>query len=237
VAAKKKHPTMVQDQKVIAKWRTTGGGQIKLIPGKKDVKEKIGSKLDSGKEELAELTPWQEYQEKRKQKRKEHRDAACGLKMQDENDSDGDGQKHESKKGWKKDRYDFFDQSSSKGNESDNDFDGSNQIQEDEQKVSTQEKTREELELLLAGDHDKENASDSDIHGIQHMKKNKGKKLQGSRKQKEEKVTGDVSGTNFKVDVNDDRFKAILDGSDDRFGIDKTDPNFKDASAMREMFV
>jgi hypothetical protein len=65
------------------------GRQIKLIPGKKDVEEKIGSKLNSGKEELAELTPWQKYQEKQKQKRKERRDAAGGLKMQDENDSDG----------------------------------------------------------------------------------------------------------------------------------------------------
>jgi hypothetical protein len=84
---------------------------------------------------------------------------------------------------------------------------------------------------------DKEKARDYDIHGIQYMEKNKGKKLKGSRKQKEEKVAGDVSGTNFKVDVNDDCFKAILDGSGNRFGIDKTDPNFKDTSAMQEIFV
>jgi hypothetical protein len=212
-----------------------GGRQIKLIPGKKDLEEKIRSKLNSGKEEPAELTPWQKYQEKRKQKRKECRDAVRGLKTQDENENDGDGRKHESKNGRKKDRDDFFDQSGSEGDESDKDFDGSYQIQEDEQKVSTQEKAREELELLLAGDHDEEKARDYDIRGIQRMEKNKGKKLKGSRKRKEEKVTGDVSGTNFKVDVNDDRFKAVLDGSDDRFGIDKTDPNFKDTSAMREI--
>ena len=212
-----------------------GGREIRLIPGKKDLEEKIRSKLASGKEEPAELTPWQKYQEKRKQKRKELRRAARGLKTQDEYDSDSGGRKRESKKGDKKDSDDFFEQSGSEGEESDNNFDASNQIQEDERKISSQEKAREELELLLAGEHDEEKARDYDIRGIQRMEKNKGKKLKGSRKRKEEKVASDVSGTDFKVDVNDDRFKAVLDGGDDRFGIDKTDPNYKDTSAMRKI--
>ena len=54
-------------------------------------------------------------------------------------------------------------------------------------------------------------------------------------KRKEAKIAADVSGTSFKVDTKDNRFQAVLDGSDARFGIDKTDPSFKDTSAMREI--
>ena len=67
------------------------------------------------------------------------------------------------------------------------------------------------------------------------MEKNKGKKLKGLRKRKEAKFAAEVSGTNFKVNVKDDRFKSVLDGSDGRFGIDKTDPSYKDTPAMREI--
>jgi hypothetical protein len=104
-----------------------------------------------------------------------------------------------------------------------------------EAEVAIHQKSKDELELLLAGEHDEEQARDYDIRGIQRMEKNKGKKLKGSRKRKEAKIAADVTGTDFKVDVHDTRFNAVLDGSDDRFGIDKTDPNYKDTSAMREI--
>ena len=91
--------------------------------------------------------------------------------------------------------------------------------------------------LLLAGDNDEEQEKDFDIRGLQRIEKNKGKKLKGGRKRKEEKITKDVSGTNFKVDVQDDRFAAVLDGADGRFGIDKTDPNYKDTAAMRDILA
>lgn len=89
--------------------------------------------------------------------------------------------------------------------------------------------------MLLGDDHAEEEARDYDIRGIQRLEKNKGKKLKGSRKRKEAKIAAEVSGSGFKVNVNDDRFKAVLDGSDGRFGIDKTDPNFKDTTSMREI--
>merc|ERR1712238_457769 len=109
------------------------------------------------------------------------------------------------------------------------------QNKESKEKYSfKQRKTKDVLELLLAGEYDEEKARDYDIRGIQRLEKNKGKKLKGSRKRKETKIAADVSGTSFKVDVKDNRFKAVLDGSDSRFGIDKTDPTFKDTSVMRE---
>jgi hypothetical protein len=90
---------------------------------------------------------------------------------------------------------------------------------------------------LLAGDNDEEQERDYDIRGIQRMEKNKGKKLKGSRKRKEDKTAADVSGTGFKVDVRDGRFSAVLDGTDGKFGIDKTDSNYKETSAMRDILA
>jgi hypothetical protein len=69
------------------------------------------------------------------------------------------------------------------------------------------------------------------------MEKNKGKKLRGSRKRKEDKMAADVSGTDFQVDTKDSRFASVLEGTDARFGIDKTDPNFKETSGMREILA
>ena len=67
------------------------------------------------------------------------------------------------------------------------------------------------------------------------IEKNKDKKLRGKRKRKEEALAADVSGSQFKMDLHDDRFNALLDGKDDRFGIDRTDPNFKETQGMREL--
>ena len=43
----------------------------KFIPGQKNLEEKIRNKLQSKDPEATTLTPWEKYQEKRKQKRKE----------------------------------------------------------------------------------------------------------------------------------------------------------------------
>ncbi|KAL7575511.1 hypothetical protein ACA910_020094 [Epithemia clementina (nom. ined.)] len=97
------------------------------------------------------------------------------------------------------------------------------------------EKSREQLELLLTGEHEEEQSRDYDIGGIQRMEKNEGKKIEGCQKAKEARVAADASGADFKVNIHDDRFRASLARSDDRFGIDKIDPNFQDTSAMREI--
>ena len=65
--------------------------------------------------------------------------------------------------------------------------------------------------------------------------KNKDKKLRGKRKLKEDALAADVTGGGFQIDLHDDRFKALLDGNDERFGIDRTDSNFKETQAMRDL--
>ncbi|KAL3925163.1 MAG: hypothetical protein SGILL_000588 [Bacillariaceae sp.] len=204
--------------------------EIKYIPGQKELEEKIRYKLESNKEKPKELTPWEKYQEKRKQKRKERRQAARGSKNRDGLDDSSNEDRHSEtnetrrSNGTEKETDDFF-----------MDGDTGRKFESSEAKATNQQKSREELELLLAGDHDEDQARDYDIRGIQRMEKNKGKKLKGSRKRKEAKIAADVSGTDFQVNVHDTRFNAVLDGSDGRFGIDKTDPNFKDTSAMRKI--
>jgi hypothetical protein len=67
--------------------------------------------------------------------------------------------------------------------------------------------------------------------------KNKSKKLRGSRKRKEEDIVSSTSGLGFKLDTTDDRFAAVLEGDDQRFGIDRTDPQYKETPAMREILA
>jgi hypothetical protein len=197
--------------------------EITYVPGKKSLEDKIRTKLQSKDEEPEELTPWQKYQEKRKDKRKERRQASRNKKRgigddgeesaESDNNDDFFADEEEEKKGKSKGRKA---KGEDKGNEKD-------------------KNSKHELELLLAGEDDDEEARDYDIRGIQRMEKNEGKKLRGSRKRKEDKLAADVSGKGFKVDLEDNRFAAVLEGSDGRFGIDKTDPNYKDTSAMREV--
>merc|ERR1712176_1194475 len=184
--------------------------------------ERIRSKLDL-KETKNELTPWEKYQEKRKQKRKERRQASRGNK-------NSENSKRETRS---KDTDGFFASDSDSNRNSNSDVKFPDKVTNKKSK-SKEENTKEQLELLVAGEEEEE-ARNYDIRGIQRLEKNKGKKLKGSRKRKEAKIAVDVSGSNFKINVNDDRFKAVLDGNDGRFGIDKTDPNFKDTTSMREI--
>jgi hypothetical protein len=73
------------------------------------------------------------------------------------------------------------------------------------------------------------------MRGLQRIEKNKSKKLKGSRKRKEKELANTVSGKEFHIDTNDSRFAAVLEGTDDRFGIDRTDPNYKETKAMKEI--
>ena len=80
-----------------------------------------------------------------------------------------------------------------------------------------------------------DDVQDYDMRGLQRIEKNKGKKLKGSRKKKEARRAAEVAGQDFKVDTKDDRFRAVFKGDDSRFGIDKTDPNFKETGAMKDI--
>ena len=91
-----------------------------------------------------------------------------------------------------------------------------------------------ELELLVAGDIASNEARDFDMRNIRRIEKNKNKSFRGSRKRKEDAVrSANIASINFEVDTTDDRFKSVLDGEDDRFGIDPTNPSYKETPAMR----
>lgn len=211
-----------------------------FTPGKQNLEEKIRSKLQA--KEVEELTPWEKYQQKRKDKRREKRQAVRSRRggkvdnpmddgMYDEDQEfgpasfcDDDADNHD----------DFFTDENTKKESKAKSSNGKregNLNQSEERAPSTQA----ELELLLAGDDDEELTKDYDMRGIIRMDKNKGKKLKGARKRKEAALVANTSGGDFKIDIKDDRFAAVLQGTDDRFGIDKTDSNYKDTEAMRKI--
>ena len=72
------------------------------------------------------------------------------------------------------------------------------------------------------------------MRGLVRANKNKDKTFKGARKRKEANRP-DVVGKNFKMDTTDSRFAAVFEGEDDRFGIDRTDPSFKDTDAMQQV--
>lgn len=183
--------------------------EFTFTPGKQDLEQKIRSKLDAPKEEL---TPWEKYKEKRKQKQRERREAAREKKTEI------------------KESHRSVNKPSSRGGDSL--FDSDDKFEEQRPTLS-----KAELELLVAGDGDDDEHKDYNMKDLERLEKNKGKKLTGSRKRKEENRAKNAVGADFKVDIEDDRFKAVLDGQDGRFGIDRTDPNFKETPAMRDILA
>jgi hypothetical protein len=82
---------------------------------------------------------------------------------------------------------------------------------------------------------DEEDAKDFDMRGLEKLEKHANKKLRGKRKRQLENLAANVSGQGFQVDTKDDRFSALLEGTDDRFGIDRTNPAFKETTAMKTL--
>ena len=190
--------------------------EAKFIPGQNDLKEKIRSKLGNPSDEgNMELTPWQKYLEKKKQKKRERRQAMRERRKEVNEQRQGKS---------KQDADPFFDE----------------QAGPDEGDVDDEDKaplSRNELELLVAGEEGDEEVKDFDMRGIERMERNKEKKLRGARKRKEDAIAANTTGGDFKVNVQDDRFKAVLDGTDERFGIDRTDPNFRETPAMQDILA
>jgi len=106
--------------------------------------------------------------------------------------------------------------------------------EEDGDKVAAS--TKEELELLIAGDDDEEHEKDYDMRGLVKLQKlNSKTKLKGKRKRQLETLAANISGQEFHVDTSDDRFAALLDGNDDRFGIDRTHSAYRETGAMKTL--
>ena len=86
-------------------------------------------------------------------------------------------------------------------------------------------------------DDDADDARNYDMRAIERHEKLAGKKLKGARARKEAKRAAAASGldgsqASFEVNVADPRFAALLDGSDERFGLDPTSANFKATKGM-----
>jgi hypothetical protein len=82
---------------------------------------------------------------------------------------------------------------------------------------------------------DEEHVKDYDMRGLAKLERHAGKKLKGKRKRQMETLAANVSGQEFKIDTSDNRFAALLDGTDDRFGIDRTNPMYKETGAMKTL--
>ena len=80
-----------------------------------------------------------------------------------------------------------------------------------------------------------EHEKDYDMRGLAKLEKHANKKLKGKRKRQLETLASNVSGQEFKIDTTDNRFAALLDGTDDRFGIDRTNPLYKETGAMKTL--
>ncbi|KAL3791139.1 hypothetical protein HJC23_000559 [Cyclotella cryptica] len=231
--------------------------QATFIPGKGSLEEKIRSKIQNTGGESEELTPFQKYLEKRKQKRKERREASRNKRrgvddQKDEADENDGMYGYDPEFGVAK----FSDDEASnggrgdeKGADSDDFFlggDSSNRSNTTSKKTkpeqlqkssseAAQASTKEELELLIAGDDDEEHIKDYDMRGLAKLERHAGKKLKGKRKRQMETLAANVSGQEFQIDTTDDRFAVLLDGTDDRFGIDRTNPLYKETAAMKAL--
>jgi hypothetical protein len=185
-----------------------GEKEVSFVPGAEKLEDKIRSAMD--KKKNGEMTPWDQFLEKKKQKRKDKK-ALANAKRTEVN---------EMRRG-----RPICDTSHATNFES----------EEKTDKKTSKGKSKAELELLVAGDDGEEEAKDYDMRGLQRIDQNKSKKLKGARKRKEAALEANVTGTDFQVNVEDDRFSAVLDGSDDRYGIDMTDTNYKETPAMRKI--
>lgn len=215
-----------------------GAMEVSFIPGKSSLEDKIRNKLQ-GKDKSEELTPWEKYQEKRKQKRRERRQASRGKKKGEDTEQpaiesderpemgDDDFFMDEELEAQKKEKKQMQKKQKKKSRKDAN----------DDHPTGGAPSTKEELALLVAGEEGDEDERDYDMRGLVRVDKLKGKKLKGARKRKQDKLAANVSGTGFKINTTDNRFAAVLQGADDRFGIDRTDPNYKDTEAMREILV
>lgn len=211
--------------------------EVTFVPGTtKYLKEKIMAKSIEAQQgnnlTQKELTPWEKYLEKKRQKKQEKRRALREKRKEVNAIRRGDNSNtlkdkisneippHQNDKG-----DDVF------GNMNE----GKHSIRSSKKSKDSRNQSHQELELLLAGDDHDEEFLNYDMRGIVRIDKNKDKKMYGARKHKEEVLASTVTGTEFIVDTTDDRFKSVLDGTDDRFGIDRTDPNFKETPGMRDI--
>lgn len=82
---------------------------------------------------------------------------------------------------------------------------------------------------------DDELNKDFDMRGLAKLERQSNKKLKGKRKRQFETLAANVSGQDFCIDASDNRFAALLNGTNDSYGIDRTHPSFRDTVAMKKL--
>ncbi len=82
---------------------------------------------------------------------------------------------------------------------------------------------------------DDELNKDFDMRGLAKLERHSNKKLKGKRKRQFETLAANVSGQDFCIDASDSRFAALLNGTNDSYGIDRTHPSFRDTVAMKKL--
>lgn len=92
----------------------------------------------------------------------------------------------------------------------------------------------DQLELMFAGDGDEVETADR----LKFSKKEFEKTLKAqSKKQKKRKRSNEENkdADNFELDLSDDRFKAVIEGSNPDFGIDPTANEFRPTEGMKKV--
>jgi hypothetical protein len=185
-----------------------------FVPGK------LTQSSDHEEPKNNEMTPWEKYQDKRRQKRSEKRTASREKRKQINEERKKGGARSQ-----REEDDDFFVEQIA----------GDPSIEEKNQIPSENDKVELEVVPLTTDKADDDEMRDFDIRGIKRIEKNKQKQLKGARKRKEDRLAANVAGTDFQIDTTDTRFQAVLEGTDERFGIDRTDPNFKETPAMHHI--
>lgn len=88
---------------------------------------------------------------------------------------------------------------------------------------------------LCTRSSDEEHEKDYDMRGLAKLERHASKKLKGKRKRQLQALASNLPGQGFQIDATDDRFAALLDGMDDRFGIDRMNPAYKETGAMKAL--
>lgn len=91
---------------------------------------------------------------------------------------------------------------------------------------------RAELELLMADNHDEEDGHLAHFDMSEIIKAEKNKKKKGKKSKKRAEDAGGLQ-EDFKMDVDDDRFKAVF--QDHEFAIDPSNPKFQATSGMKKL--
>lgn len=220
-----KYRALLNDIEKTEKEKDNKGVEMEITWGI-NVKEKTEKLVKKKLAENEEKTPFEQYLDKRKEKKKAKREER--KKKQKESDQSDSEDSDIPSDVDMNDPYfaEEFDKPEFKKKKSKSKNKTGPTSEESEQ--SKQEKA--ELELLLLND-------DEDTRKHFNLKKIQDEENMSKKKRKKKKQNGtstdEKQEDNFEVDVKDDRFSALY--SSHHFNIDPTDPHFKKTKAMEKL--